>query len=116
MTCPYHSEFASSQEAIRLARGELLRVLDSLSRADFDRARRGGWPVRKVLEHVIHSEQLYSQATAYLCGAQAPERGETGPPGSAAEARTKLLDSRRALLSALEELEMHPGCMRRSTS
>src|SRR5216110_1803691 len=64
MTCPYHSDLAASQEAIRLARDELLRVIDSLGRADFERARKGGWPVRKVLEHVIHSEKLYAQATA----------------------------------------------------
>jgi uncharacterized damage-inducible protein DinB len=105
MTCTYHSDLASSQQAIRLAREELLRVVDSLSGADLGCARKGGWPVRKVLEHVIHSEQLYAQATAYLCGAQAPERRETSAPDSAPEARTMLLDSRKALLSALGALE-----------
>jgi uncharacterized damage-inducible protein DinB len=108
MTCTYHADLASSQEAIRLSRDELLRVIDSLGRADFDRARKGGWPVNKVLEHVIVSEQLYAQATAYLCGAQAPERRENSAPGSATEARTMLLDARRALLKALEELELDP--------
>jgi hypothetical protein len=34
MTCPYHSDLASSQESIGLAREELLRVIDSLNRAD----------------------------------------------------------------------------------
>jgi uncharacterized damage-inducible protein DinB len=105
MTCPYHSDLASSQESIGLAREELLRVIDSLNRADLERARKGGWPVRRVLEHVIHSENLYAQGTAYLCGAQMPERRETSAPGSSSEARTMLLDSRRALQAALGALE-----------
>jgi hypothetical protein len=108
MTCSYHRDLASSQEAIRLSRDELLGVIDSLSRADFDRSRKGGWPVRKVLEHVIFSERLYGQATAFLCGAQTTERRENSAPGSASEARTMLLDSRKALLKALNELEMDP--------
>jgi DinB superfamily len=108
MTCSYHRDLASSQEAIRLSRDELLRVIDALSRADFDRGRKGGWPVRRVLVHVIFSEQLYAQATAYLCGAQTPLRRETSEPGSPSEARTMLLDSRKTLLKALEELELDP--------
>jgi len=108
MTCSYHRDLASSQEAMRLSREELLRVIDSLSRADLGRARKGGWPVQKVLEHVIVSEQLYGQATAYLCGAQVPEGRDASVPGSASEARTMLLESRKALLKALEELDMDP--------
>jgi uncharacterized damage-inducible protein DinB len=106
MTCPYHSDLASSQEAIRLARDELLTVIDSLSRTDLDRARKGGWPVRRVLEHVIHSENLYAQAAAYLCGSTVTSSPADSAPGSASEARTMLLDSRKAVLKALEELEM----------
>jgi hypothetical protein len=108
MTCPYHADLAASQEAIRLARDELLGVIDSLGRADFESARKGGWPVRKVLEHLIYSERLYTQGTAYLCGAQVSGRPESASPASPAEARTMLLDARRALLEALEELDMDP--------
>jgi len=108
MTCSFHSDLASSQEAIRLARDDLLSVIDPLSRADFDRARKGGWPVRRVLEHVIYSEQLYAQATAYLCGAEVSGRPESSAPGAASEARTMLLDSRKTLLNALAELDMDP--------
>jgi len=108
MTCSYHSDRAASQDAIRQARDELLGVIDSLSRSSFERARKGGWPVRKVLEHVIHSEKLYAQATAYLCGSEAPPRSEISPPASASEARTMLLDSRKALLKALGALELDP--------
>jgi len=108
MTCSYHRDLASSQEAIRLARDEFLRVIDSLSRTDLERARRGGWPVRRVLEHVIQSEQLYAQATAYLCGAEVSARREISTPSSVSEARTMLLDTRKSLLRALEPLDMDP--------
>jgi uncharacterized damage-inducible protein DinB len=108
MTCPYHSDLAASYEVIRLARDDLLRVIDPLGRSDFDRARKGGWTVCKVLKHVTHSEQLYAQATAYLCGTEQPPRSETSAPDSATEARTMLLDTRKALITALEQLEMDP--------
>lgn len=91
-----------------MARDELLRVIDPLSRADLERARKGGWTVRKVLEHVIFSEQLYAQATAYLCGSEQPARSEISAPNSATEVRTMLLDTRKALLSLLEQLEVDP--------
>jgi uncharacterized damage-inducible protein DinB len=108
MTCPYHSDLASSQQAIQLARDDLLVVIDLLSRADHDCARKGGWPVRRVLEHVIHSERLYGQATAYLVGAEAASQAESRSPESPADARRMLLDARKALLSALQDLEMDP--------
>ncbi len=108
MTCSFHSDLASSKEAIRLARDGLLAVVDSLSRSDLENARKGGWPVRKVLEHVIHSERLYAQAVAFLVGAQVQSGSERTPPASAAEARTMLLDSRKALLNALMGLDADP--------
>lgn len=108
MTCSYHRDLASSQEAIRRARDQLLAVVDHLSRADLERARRGGWPVARVLEHVIHSENLYAQATAYLVGAQVQAGGAATSPSSASEARRMLLDTRKALLAALKELDMDP--------
>jgi len=108
MTCPFHSDLTASQQAIEGARRELLTVVDSLGREDLERVRKGGWPVRRVLEHVIHSEALYAQAVAYLCGTTVSSRAESSPPGSAAGARTMLLDSRKALLNALAELDMDP--------
>ena len=78
MTCSYHSGLAASREAIRLARDELLRVIESLGRSEFESARKGGWPVRKVLEHLIYSERLYAQATAYLCGTEVSGRDDCG--------------------------------------
>jgi uncharacterized damage-inducible protein DinB len=73
-----------------------------------ERARRGGWTVGKVLEHVIHAERLYGQAVAYLVGAETSQRGESSEPGSATEARTMLLDGRKALLKSLDALDEDP--------
>jgi len=108
MSCSYHRDLASAQEAIRLARDDLLTIVDSLSRSDLDRARRGGWPVQRVLEHVIHSEHLYAQATAYLVGSQVEAGGASSPPATASDARRMVLDSRKGLLDALKELETDP--------
>jgi len=109
MTCLFHSDLTASQQAIEGARRVLLAVVDPLGRQDLDRARKGGWPVRRVLEHVIYSEQLYAQAAAYLCGSTAPERPPNSSPASGPEARTMLLDSRKALLNALAQLDMDPS-------
>jgi hypothetical protein len=73
-----------------------------------DTARKGGWPIRRVLEHVIYSERLFAQAVTYLCGAQVSGRPESASPGSSAEARTMLLDSRGSVLKALEGLDEEP--------
>jgi uncharacterized damage-inducible protein DinB len=108
MSCPYHSDLAAWQEAIRRARDELLRIIDPLSRADLERARRGGWTVRKVLEHLIRYEQLSGQGMAFLAGAEAPERSGSSTPGSATEARTMLLEGRKTLLRALDKLDEDP--------
>jgi uncharacterized damage-inducible protein DinB len=108
VTCTFHSDLASSQQAIEGARRELLTVVDSVSRAGMEQARKGGWPVRRVLEHVIHSEHLYGQAIAYLAGAEVPARPSETSPASAAQARTMLLDARTATLKALEELDLDP--------
>jgi uncharacterized damage-inducible protein DinB len=108
VTCAYHSDLAASQEAIRLAREELLGVIDSLSRADLERARKGGWTVRKVLEHLIRYEHLSGQGMAFLTGAVTPERLESTTPASATEARTMLLEGRKTLLAALGNLDEDP--------
>jgi uncharacterized damage-inducible protein DinB len=108
MTCPYHSDLASWQDAIRLARDELLRLIDPLSRTDLERARRGGWTIRKVLEHLIRYEQLSGQGMAFLAGAKAPERSGSSTPESTTEARTMLLEGRKTLLRALDKLDEDP--------
>lgn len=85
------------------ARADLISAVQALSQADLDRARRGGWPVHRILEHVIESEWMYAQAAAYLCGGAAPERGQTACAGQPVDEILCMLDSSRtALLGGVE--------------
>ena len=104
------SEFDRDLEAVRrecgLDRETLLSVVAALSDADLDRARRGGWTVRRVLEHVIRSEWLYITLVNHLRGQQpANTPMEAGPPESVAEASRDLEASRQALLAAIEGVD-----------
>ena len=85
------------------ARADLVSAVQPLSEPDLDRARRGGWPVHRILEHVLESEWMYAQAAAYLCGRPAPERGQTACAGQPVDEILCMLDSSRtALLGAIE--------------
>ena len=80
-------------------------------------ARRGGWSVRKVLEHVIHSEWLYSRLATHLRGRPPPEGGtlpdsstsaeepEPAAFASVAEAAEQLDAVRAALLAAIDGVD-----------
>ena len=85
------------------ARAELVSTVQALSAGDLERGRRGGWPVHRILEHVIESEWMYAQAAAHLCGHPAPDRDQTACAGQPADEILCLLDSSRtALLGAIE--------------
>jgi uncharacterized protein (TIGR03083 family) len=103
------SEFATDMSVVRArmdeARAALLATVSSLSDADLERGRRGGWTVRRVLEHVIWSESLYARLLRHLRGE--PVEGEMPPctPESVADARARLEASRAALLEALDGVD-----------
>jgi len=103
-------EFARDLEQTRRdateARAELVRVLKGLQDSDLDRERRGNWSIRKVLEHTIHSEVLYSRLARHLCGlAQDEHEPDTKPPATVADAITELEASRKALFDAIEGVD-----------
>jgi len=88
---------------IASARAELVSAVQALRDSDLEKARRGGWSVRRILEHVTDSEWMYAQAAAYLRGARAPERGPADCRGRAVDEILCMLDSsRRALLKAVD--------------
>ena len=85
------------------ARADLVSAVQPLTATDLARARRGGWPVHRILEHVIQSEWLYAQVAAGLSGSAAPQRGATACAGQPADEILCLLDgSRTALLQAID--------------
>lgn len=85
------------------ARAELVSAVQRLSSTDLERARRGGWPVHRIMEHLIESEWMYAQGAAYLSGKPAPGRGSAACASQPAEEILCMLDSSRtALLGAVE--------------
>lgn len=99
--------FIADLEALTIdvtnARADLVSAVQRLSDGDLDKARRGGWTVRRVLEHVIESEWLYATLVFYLQDRRAPERQDTSCSGQPVDEILCMLDSsRNALLQALD--------------
>ena len=98
-------DLATARDSLASAREGLLAVVSALAGDDLERARRGGWSVRKVLEHVIHSEWLYSRLAIHLKGATPPEDSEPAAFASVAEAAEQLDAVRAALLAAIDGVD-----------
>jgi hypothetical protein len=105
MTTDFDRDLSTSRADLGSARRELLDVLSPLSDADLDRAPRGHWPVRRVLEHVIWHEQIYVRMVAHLRGAPRPGEMPDYTPSSKANALQLLDDSRSALLSGIDGID-----------
>jgi len=105
MTTEFERDLATAQEDLDSARHGLLAVVRPLSDADFDRARRGGWSVRRVLEHVIWSEWMYARMTGHLRDLPAQGEVELGAPDDASDTIRRLAASREALCGALEGVD-----------
>ena len=58
MTTTFESDLSSARDALASARGELFALVGTLTNADLERARRGGWAVARVLQHIIQGEHL----------------------------------------------------------
>jgi uncharacterized damage-inducible protein DinB len=101
MSNEFDSDLRELHSDLAGARAELLSVIQSLQDSDLNRARRGGWTIARVLEHVIQSESMYTAAIAAIAGGSASSPQGGGPPGSQAEAVQRLLFTRDALENAL---------------
>lgn len=87
------------------ARAGLVSVVQPLRPADLDRARRGGWPVARIIEHVIEAEYMYSVAACAIRGLPAGPRGETSCAGQPVdEVLCRLESARGALLGAVKDV------------
>jgi uncharacterized protein (TIGR03083 family) len=105
MATEFEGDMAAACGQLDEARRALIDAVSSLSDADLEKGRRGGWTVRRVLEHVIWSESLYGRLLRHLRGEQV--EGEIPPctPESVEDARARLEASRAALLAALEGVD-----------
>lgn len=106
MSDEFDRDLSKARSDISQARDGLLAVLSELKDNDLDKVRRGGWPVRKVLEHAIHSEVLYGRLARHLRELPQPE-GEaiTVPPANVSDAISALESSRKALEEAFDGVD-----------
>ncbi len=102
MSDEFERDLSKANEDAAQAREDLLAVLHGLNDEDLDKERRGGWSVRKVLEHAIHSEVLYGRLARHLRELPQPEdEAATVPPATVADAISALEHSRAALEDAI---------------
>jgi uncharacterized damage-inducible protein DinB len=85
---------------LQKSRAHLNEVVGKLSAEDLTSARRGSWPVSKILDHVLHSERLYAQLVSVFSGVGASIEPAASPTTSA-EALTQLEATRKAVLDGL---------------
>lgn len=104
MGADFESDLAALKSALQTARDGLMVVVGSLADADLERSLPGGWTVRRVLEHLVDAEWMYTAATAFLNGKPAPER-TAASISRAADAGPELEARRSALMNALEGIE-----------
>jgi hypothetical protein len=86
------------------ARADLVSAIQPLSSDDLTHARRGGWPVSRVIEHVIESEYMYAVAASAIRRQPVAPRGETSCEGQPVdEILCRLEAGRTNLLAAVKD-------------
>ena len=102
MPTEFDSDLARLRGELTDTRSEFMAAVASISDDQLDVARRGGWSIGRVLEHVITSEEGYARVVAHLKGTPITEPSPNGLPSSVEDAKTKLLSARDTLLRALD--------------
>ena len=102
----FEGDFARVSGGLDAARQQLLGAVERLGEADLDRGTRGGWTVRKVLEHTIQSEWFYAAGVDAL-RERTPRRPAPGDIdlGSLSAVLASLEKSRQALQDAAEGVD-----------
>jgi len=96
----FDSDKAQLLSDLEAGRARLNEVVGRLSADDLSSARRGSWPVSKILDHVLHSERLYAQLISVFSGVGTSIE-PSGSPTTSAEALTSLEATRRAVLDGI---------------
>jgi uncharacterized damage-inducible protein DinB len=100
----FDTERAALIKDLSESRAHLVVVVEQLKPEEFEQARRGSWTVSKILDHVLHSERLYTQLISVFSGKPASV-ADAAKFASAAEAKSALHSSRSAFLSAVDEVK-----------
>lgn len=85
------------------ARAELVSVVQALGEPDLERLKRGGWPISRILEHVIDHDYLLSKMAATIRKTGSPDRIEVSCAGQSIDEILCHLESGRKLLLAAVE-------------
>lgn len=96
----FDTDKAQLLSELEAGRAHLNEVVGKLSAKDLTSARRGSWPVSKILDHVLHSERLYAQLISVFSGVGASIE-PAGSPSTSAEALTALEETRKAVLDGV---------------
>jgi uncharacterized damage-inducible protein DinB len=106
MSSGLNAEQAAACQDLAVARKELLAAIDALPDEALEKARRGGWSVQRVLQHIIESEHHYARLVAGLRGLPpAPPPEGRKAPDSLSDAAQRLDTSRKELLTALDGID-----------
>jgi hypothetical protein len=97
----FSTDLADLTQKLKRNRIDLLSVVQELNDTDLGHARRGGWDVARVLEHIVGAEWHYAQLVAHLRG-RPPVIVEAFAATTAGGASGALERSRAALLGVLE--------------
>jgi hypothetical protein len=96
----FDNDKAQLLSELQAGRAHLNEVVGRLSTDDLSSARRGSWPVSKILDHVLHSERLYAQLISVFSGVGASIE-PTASPSTSVEALTALEATRKAVLDGV---------------
>ena len=102
----FEDDLAKATTDATNARKDFREVVSALKDEDLDRERRGGWSIRKVLEHAIHSEVLYGRLARHLRELPQPDGDAvTVQPPTVADAISGLDAARVALEEAIDGVD-----------
>jgi len=100
----FDTDKAQLLDDLQRSRAQLNEVVGKLTTDDLSIARRGSWPVSKILDHVLHSERLYAQLISVFSGVGTSI--EPSPaPSTSAEALTALEATRQAVLDGTDHVK-----------
>jgi hypothetical protein len=105
MSAEFDADLTRLRSELADARSAFLKVVGGFSDGQLDNARRGGWSARRVLDHVIFSDQAYARVIGALRGQSIPGEFPPSRPESVDDATTKLAVARQTLLGALDGVD-----------
>lgn len=104
-TSTFEADLRLALDDASSARAALVSTVQKLKDSDLELSRRGSWPVRRILEHVIESDRLYAMAISSIRKCDPVLTGDSSCEGQSIDEILCLLDtSGRAIHSAVKDV------------